>query len=171
MITKKLHRKKNHRELLLRNQVTSLFLYEKIDTSTTKAKITKSLAEKLVNKAKIDDLSHRREVISYLLDKNAVKKLYQVILPRINDRKSGYFKTFRIGRKIGDGSEIMRLQFIDYKPIEKPKDVPTEELEKPTTKAEIKREKRISKLSKDQTRGEVTTIVRKKGERRISGEK
>ncbi len=172
--TKKFHRKKNHREMLFRNLATSLFLYEKIITNKTKARALVSTAEKVINKAKSDRLINTRFVYDYLLDKNAAKKLFRVILPRLKDKTSGYFNRYDVGTFLGDGSPKTIVQFYDYKPVEKPKEIASEEAtepQKPVTKKDLNRAKKLEKLTKDQTRGEVKTIVRKKGERRISNEK
>jgi large subunit ribosomal protein L17 len=171
MILKKLHRKKSNRELLFRNQVTSLLLYEKITTTKTKAKITKALTEKIITKAKTGTLNDKRFVYDYLCDKKAAEKLFKEILPRMSDRKSGYLRNISLDTRLGDGAEVQILQFIDYKPVVKPKAIAEVSEEVEPTKAQVKHEKKIEKLTKDQTKGEVTTIVRKKGERRISNEK
>lgn len=171
MILKKLSRKKSNRELLFRNQVTSLLLYEKIITTKTKAKITKALAENIITKAKSGTLVNKRFVYDYLCDKKAARKLFVEIIPRMADRDSGYLRNISIGERLGDGAEIQVLQFIDYKPIIKPKVAPEVLEEVAPTKAQVKHDKKIEKLTRDQIKGEVKTIVRKKGERRISNEK
>lgn len=169
----KLHRNKNHREMMLRNQVTSLLLYEKITSTKVKVSQVKSMADKIITLAKENTLVSKRKIFSYLLDKNAAKKLYAEILPRVESKNSGYFTTFKVSQRLGDNAEMVVIQLFDYKPIEKPKST-EEEVETESTKLsrlEAKQQKKIEKLSKDQLKGEVKTIVRKKGERRISGEK
>jgi len=171
MILKKLHRKKSNREMLFRNQVTSLILYERITTTKTKAKITKALTENIITKAKSGALVDKRFVYDYLCDKKAARKLFVEILPRMADRNSGYLRNISLDTRLGDGAEVQILEFVDYKPVVKPK-VATEILEEAEpTKAQVKHEKKLEKLTKDQIKGEVKTIVRKKGERRISNEK
>lgn len=172
MITKKLSRKKSNRELLFRNQVTSLLLYERITTTKTKAKIAKTLTEKIITRAKKNTLCDTRYVYDYLCDKKAAQKLFREIIPRFKDLNSGYIRNFSIGSRLGDGAPEQIVEFIDYKPIIKPKDLPEATEEKPVlTKTQIKKDKKMENLTKDQIKGEVKTIVRKKGERRISNEK
>lgn len=157
--------------MLLRNQVTSLLMYERIKTTHPKAKVTKSIAEKIINKAKDGTLESRRFVQGFLLDDLAVKKLYNELIPRLKDRTSGYFRHFLLGNRIGDGAQVVYLENIDYKPIAKPTQIVEPETKKPTTRLERRQAKRAERLIKDQAKGEVTTFVRKKGERRISNEK
>lgn len=171
---KKFHRKKNHRELLLRNLVTSLFLYERITTTKEKAVATVMVAERVISKAKLGSLESTRFVYDYLLDKNAARKLLKVILPRLKEKNSGYFNQYQLGNRLGDGSPSRIVQFFDYKPVIKPKEISAEDqeqIEKPKSKVDQNRAKKLEKLTKDQIKGEVKTIVRKKGERRISNEK
>lgn len=171
MVIKKLHRKKANREMLLRNQVTSVLMYERIKTTLPKAKITKSLAEKIINLAKEGSLEGRRFVRGYLLDDLAVKKLYNELIPRLKERSSGYFRHFLLGNRIGDGARVVYLEIIDYKPVVKPTKDTEPETEKLATRFEKRQAKREERLTKDQVKSDVTTVVRKKGERRISNEK
>lgn len=172
MVTKKLSRKKANREMLLRNQVTSILLYERIKTTLAKAKVTKGIADRIINKAKDGTLGSRRYIHGYLLDDLAVKKLYDELVPRLKDRSSGYFRHYLLGNRIGDGARSVFLEIVDYKPVAKPTQTVAESEEKePTTRLERRQAKKAERLTKDQVKSEVTTIVRKKGERRISNEK
>lgn len=171
MVTRKLHRKKDNREMLIRNQVTSLLLYERIKTTLSKAKVTKSIADKIINKAKDGSIKSRRFVHGFLLDDLAVKKLYNELVPRLKDRSSGYFRHYLLENRLGDGALAVYLEIVDYKPVAKPTQAAEPEVEKPITRFERRKAKKTERLTKDQVKGEVTTIVRKKGERRISNEK
>lgn len=158
--------------MMIRNLVTSLFLYERIQTTDTKAKIVNAIAEKILNRAKKSDLNSKRFVYAYLCDKKAGKKLYEVLLPRVNDKKSGFIHTIKVGNRLGDGAPVSIVQFTDYKPIVKPKETAVDEEVKPeATKKERKIAQKIEKLSQTEKKGNVITEVRKKGERRISNAK
>lgn len=166
----KLHRNRDHRDSLIKNMVTSLIIYEKISSTKQKIDLVKRQADKIISMAKTNNLSKNRRIRSYLKDQNAVNKLLEVIVPRTESKKSGFFKSQRIGNSIGDGSAKVSLYFFDYQPKIKPK-LETTEPVKEISKKESHARRKIEKLSKTQSRGEITTIVRKKGERKISNEK
>ena len=109
---RKLSRKKAPRELMLRNLVTSLVLYENIKTTEAKAKEARTLAEKLVTKAKKKDLAAIKYLNKYLLDVNAIKKINEVLVPRYEKRTSGYTRILRLTRRAGDGAKMVQLEFI-----------------------------------------------------------
>lgn len=97
---------------MLRNLSTSLILYEKIFTTKAKAKETKNKVEKLLSVAKSNNLSARRAVLAYLLDQNATKKIFEVLVPRYAKRKTGFIESFHFKARIGDGSCMMLLRLI-----------------------------------------------------------
>lgn len=106
----KLSRKKDHRNHLVRNLVTSLILYESIKTTKAKAKETQKRFEKLFFKAKNNSLINRRYCRGYLYDKNAYMKLYDVLIPRYKSIKSGISTLRKYGYRDGDGSDMALLE-------------------------------------------------------------
>ncbi len=109
---RKFGRKKDHRELMLANLVTSLVLYENIKTTKAKAKETSSMLDKVITLAKSGTLANRRYLISYLTDKNAVKKLYENIVIRFKKRNSGFCKIYKLGHRVGDGAPMVIIRLI-----------------------------------------------------------
>lgn len=112
---RKLSRKKSFRESMMRNLATSLLLYEKVDTTDAKAKDLKKVIERIIIKAKKGNLTNTRHVYGQLFDKNASKKLLEEIVPRYKKRNSGFVTLSRIGRRIGDNSNITRVELIEKK--------------------------------------------------------
>lgn len=112
MLAKKLGRKKAYRKSMLRNACTSLILYEKIKTTEAKSKIVKALVDKYIGLAKKNNLISYREMIAFFLDKNAVKKINEQLLPRYQTRKTGFVKSYKIKPRIGDGSKMVLLELI-----------------------------------------------------------
>lgn len=128
-----LSRKIAYRKSTLRNLATSLILYERMTTTTAKAKETKSMVEKLINSARKRDLIARRRLMAFLFDKNAVKKVLEDLLPRYKNIPTGFIRSYKIGPRLGDGAEMSILQLVEgEKPKVKEKDA---EKEKPTQKA------------------------------------
>ena len=87
---KKLGRPTAHRNLMLRNLVTSFLREGKITTTEMRAKETRRIAEKMITLAKRGDLHARRQVLSYVLDEDVVRKLFDEIAPNYKDRNGGY---------------------------------------------------------------------------------
>ncbi len=110
--TKKLDRKKEAREMMLRNLAASLLMYEKITTTKAKAKVVRSLAEKIISEAKKGDLSSRRKIISLLPQKLAVKKAMEVLGKRYKDRNGGYTRITKTGHRQGDGAEMAIIELV-----------------------------------------------------------
>src|SRR5262249_27849525 len=110
---KQLSRTMEHRKALLRNLVTALFQYERIHTSVAKAKEARRLAERLITRAKRNDLHARRHVARFVYRETVTKKLFDTIAPWYTERPGGYTRIVRIGkRRPGDNSEVAFLELI-----------------------------------------------------------
>lgn len=107
-----LGRKIGPRKALLKNLLRSLILYEKIKTTEIKAKEIKPLMEKIVTRAKIDNLHNRREIMKTIPTNNAVKKLFEFIGPKYKDRKGGYLRIVKLKERKGDGASMAVIEFV-----------------------------------------------------------
>jgi len=107
-----LDRKKAPREALLRNLATQIILYEKITTTEAKAKALKPIVEKLITKSKVDNLANRRMLISYLPIKSSVKKAFEVLGPRYQERPGGYLRITKLENRLGDGAKMVQIEFV-----------------------------------------------------------
>ncbi|OGD67990.1 50S ribosomal protein L17 [Candidatus Berkelbacteria bacterium RIFCSPHIGHO2_12_FULL_36_9] len=110
---RKLGRKSDHRLSLYKNLVTSIILYERIQTTLPKAKSVRGLVEKVINLGKKGDLNSRRKLLGFLTDKNAVKKIFEVIALRYKEKNSGYIRIYRLGKRVGDGADKVILELIN----------------------------------------------------------
>ncbi len=113
---RKLGRTTAHRDMMMRNLVTSLLLYEKIITTAAKAKELRSVAEKMVTLAKRDDLQARRQAAEVLNDEKALKKLFDSIGGRYRDRSGGYTRITKLDYRMGDGAPLAAIEFIGAEP-------------------------------------------------------
>jgi large subunit ribosomal protein L17 len=91
---------------------TSLFLHGRIETTETKAKRLRPLAERLVTFAKRGDLASRRRVLAQLLDKTAVHKLFTEVAPLVADRPGGYTRITKLGFRKGDNAPIAVIELV-----------------------------------------------------------
>jgi large subunit ribosomal protein L17 len=131
-----LSRKKDYRKSTFRNMATSLILFERITTTTAKAKELKPIVEHLINSARPGDLTGRRKLLAYLFDENAVKKTIDELIPRYANTPTGFIRTYKVGIRKGDGADQMI--------VELQKDNSKEET-KVSTKIELKDENANSK--------------------------
>lgn len=129
-----LGRNANHRKALLRNLVTALFDHLKIETTAAKAKEARKLAEKVITLGKKGDLAARRLALSHIPNKDAVRKLFVEIAPKI-ERTSGYLRVVKTRFRPGDSSDMAILEFVDYDMLKGGSAAPkTEAEEKPKKK-------------------------------------
>ena len=107
-----LGRKTGPRKLLLRNLATSIILYEKVKTTSAKARAVRPLVERLITKSKNDSVHVRRQLAQKLLHKNAVKKAVEVLGPRYKERQGGYTRTIKLGARKGDSAEMVQFELV-----------------------------------------------------------
>ena len=107
-----LGRKKESREMMLRNLTASVLIYEKIKTTKAKAKAVKPLVDKAITLAKKGDLTARRSLIAKLPQKMAIKKAMEVLGDRYKKRKGGYTRIVKLGNRQGDGAEMAQIELV-----------------------------------------------------------
>ncbi len=112
---RKLRRTTSHRLAMFSNQLQSLMTHERIETTLTKAKELRPLAERLITTAKTDGVVARRKVARWIPDRSTVKKMFESLAPRFVDRPGGYTRILRLGSRKGDAAEAAILEFVDFK--------------------------------------------------------
>ena len=115
-----------HERLMLANLATALFTHGRIQTTETRAKRLRPLAERLVTFAKRGDLHARRRVMTIIRDKTAVHKLFTEIAPQVDKREGGYTRVIKTGFRKGDNASMAVIELVLEPVNPKPK----------TTKAE-----------------------------------
>ena len=109
---RKLGRDSSARKALFRSILTSFFKHERIETTEAKAKEISGLAEQLITLAKRGDLSARRQAIADLADEEVVRKLFDEIAAKYNDRQGGYTRILKIGPRRGDAAPMVILELV-----------------------------------------------------------
>lgn len=112
MAYRKLGRNTGHRGAMLRNIVTSLLKHERIETTAARAKELNAIAEKMITLGKQGDLAAKRQAMSYLLDEDVVKKLFDTIAPKYADRQGGYTRIMKVGNRRGDAAELVLIELV-----------------------------------------------------------
>lgn len=110
---RKLNRTASHRKAMFANMAASLIKHEQIATTLPKAKDLRPIVEKLVTLAKRGDLHARRQAMSKLRDLGMVKKLFETIGPRYQERAGGYTRVLKAGFRYGDSAPLAVIEFVD----------------------------------------------------------
>jgi large subunit ribosomal protein L17 len=110
---RKLGRTTAHRKAMFRNQLASLVENERIRTTLPKAKELRPIAEKIVTQGKKDTLHARRQVNRWLPRRDLVKKVFDEIAPRFEERPGGYLRIVKLGPRQGDGAEMALVEFVE----------------------------------------------------------
>ena len=110
--TRKLGRTTSHRTAMLRALVTFLLENGKIETTDTRAKEVRSLTEKMITIAKVDNLHNRRLVLAFVTKEDVVSKLFNEIAPKYAERNGGYCRITKIGPRRGDAAEMSIIELI-----------------------------------------------------------
>lgn len=119
---------------LLRGLVRSLVMYEHIETTEARAKEAQPMAEKLFTLAKQNSVHARREarkmlppphppkgmlqahgkagkeIRAALIQQDPVKRLFDVVVPKLADKNSGYTRMTKIGFRKGDAASMVKLE-------------------------------------------------------------
>ncbi len=111
--SRKLGRTSDHRKAMLRAMVTYLLENGKIETTVTRAKEVRSMAEKMITIAKKNDLHSKRLVLSYVTKEDVVKKLFDEIGPKYAERNGGYTRILKTGPRRGDAAEMAIIELVD----------------------------------------------------------
>lgn len=110
--TRKLGRPTDHRTAMLRAMVTYLLENGKIETTVTRAKEVRPLAEKMITLGKKNTLAAKRQAFAFITKEAVVKKTFDEIAPKYADRNGGYTRIIRIGPRRGDGAEMAIIELI-----------------------------------------------------------
>src|SRR5574344_2154849 len=138
-----------HRRAMSRNMVTSLFRFERITTTKSKALEVRKDAEKLITRAKIDTVHNRRIAAKYIQDDKILGKLFTDIGSRMKDRNGGYTRVLKIGFRQGDAADMVILELVDYKLDTSEKPAKKDEKAKDAKDVKAEKEVKASKTSKD----------------------
>lgn len=148
-MNKNLSRKADHRRLMVRNILTSLVLYEKVDTTKAKSKVLKSQFDRIIARSKKADLAVRRNLEGIILDKSAVKKVIEELIPRYADRESGFTRSYHLKNRLGDNSQMVRIELVDKKVFVAKEEEKTEKVEDKNEKIDTMKAKGVDVVIKE----------------------
>src|ERR671927_792186 len=110
---RKLGRTTAHRQAMFANMAAALIKHEQITTTLPKAKDLRPIVEKLVTLGKRGDLHARRQALSAMRDIAMVRKLFDVLGPRYQERSGGYTRVIKAGFRYGDSAPVAVIEFVD----------------------------------------------------------
>ena len=110
--TRKLGRTSDHRIAMLRGMVTYLFENGRVETTETRAKEVRSMAEKYITLAKDNSLHSKRQALAFITKEEVVNKLYNEIAPKYADVNGGYCRITKTGPRRGDAAEMAIIELI-----------------------------------------------------------
>ena len=110
--TRKLGRASDHRKAMLRDMVTYLLEKGSIETTVTRAKEVRSMAEKMITLGKENTLHNKRQALAYITKEDVVKKLFDEISPKYKDVNGGYCRIIKTGPRRGDAAEMAIIELV-----------------------------------------------------------
>ena len=110
--TRKLGRTSAHRSAMLRGMVTYLLEKGSIETTVTRAKEVRAMAEKMITLGKEDTLHNKRQALAYITKEDVVKKLFDEISPKYKDVNGGYCRIIKTGPRRGDAAEMCIIELV-----------------------------------------------------------
>ncbi|MGN0463196.1 MAG: 50S ribosomal protein L17 [Acutalibacteraceae bacterium] len=110
--TRKLGRTSDHRKAMLRGMVTYLLENGKIETTVTRAKEVRAMAEKMITLGKQGTLHARRQALAYVTKEDVVTKLFAEIAPKYKEVNGGYCRIIKTGPRRGDAAEMCVIELV-----------------------------------------------------------
>ena len=111
--TRKLGRPTAHRISMLRGRVTLLLENGQVETTLTRAKEVRAVAEKMITLGKTNTLASRRAALAYITKEDVVTKLFAEIAPKYETRNGGYTQIYKLGPRRGDAAEMAIIKLVD----------------------------------------------------------
>ena len=110
--TRKLGKTTDQRMAMLRQQVTDLLEKGRMETTITRAKEVRPLAEKMITLGKKNTLASRRAALAFITKEDVVTKVFSEIAPKYAERNGGYTRIMRLGARRGDAAEMAIIELV-----------------------------------------------------------
>ncbi len=171
---RRLGRNTSHRKALMRNMATSLLDHERIETTEAKAKELRRYAEKMITLGKRGDLHARRQALSFIRKRKVVEKVFDEYAERFKDRKGGYTRIMKLGRRTGDNARMAIIELIpeekekkkgkekEKKKAPAAKPVKAAKADKEKAKESVEKKEKVKKEAKKEVKKETKKEEKKK---------
>lgn len=114
---RKLGRTSAHRKSTMRALSIALIKHHRIVTTLAKAKELRRYVEPVITRAKVDSNNNRSILFSFLHNKEAIKELFDTVIPVVGERPGGYTRVVRVGNRPGDGAEMAIIELVDFNDV------------------------------------------------------
>ena len=111
--TRKLGKTTDQRMAMLRQQVTDLLDNGRMETTITRAKEIKPLAEKMITLGKKGDLAAYRQAMAFITREDVCKKTFKELAPAYAERNGGYTRIVKLGQRLTDSALVAMIEIID----------------------------------------------------------
>lgn len=143
---------KDATEATIRKLAINFINNGRIKTTLAKAKNLKSFIDRLVFKAKEKKESTKNVLLRHLGEEKVINKLFNIVAPKFDDRSSGFVRVIKLGRRLGDGAEIGKVEWV--KPVIEIKNSGRQT----SSKLKIKNGKQKTKVSEEKRHGKSNNI-------------
>lgn len=151
----------SHRDMIIRSQVIELIRAEKIKTTPNKARILKSVFDRLVTTSKKGSISSKNAINSFFAsNKRAIERFNNIVSEKLSDRNSGYTRIIKTLPRKGDGAEQVYIMLVNAE-IKEKKSRLKSIMDRKNKKDELKAKQKQSK--------KMIASAKKKQEKVISG--
>ena len=111
--TRKFGLERKVRKALIRSLLRALVIHGRIETTLPRAKEIRPHVEKLVTLAKEDTVSHRRLVMSRIMNQDIeTGKLFSEYAPKYKSVTGGYTRILKLPTRLSDGAELAIIEFV-----------------------------------------------------------
>jgi len=136
---RRLGRGPSHQKAMFRSLAVALITHEHIETTDARAKELRRVADRLVTLGKKNTLHARRQAYKFLNNHQVVKKLFDEIAPRFQNRPGGYTRLVKSRIRFADQAPMTFVRFVGEElPVEKKSETPTPETTEATVEAQVK---------------------------------
>lgn len=142
---RRLSRDTNERKALFRSLAIALVTHGHLNTTEAKAKAVRPWIEKLVTRAKVNDLTSHRVLLEDLPSVAIVEKMLTAVGPTFAGRPGGYTRIVRLGPRTGDNAPMVRLEFVEEIKAVKPKKEPAKRAARPIARKAAPRKRTPAK--------------------------
>ena len=113
MAYRKLGRDSKHRRSMLANLTIDVIMNGSIETTETRAKEVRRCVEKMTTYGKNGSLVSRRKALAFLMNNtDAVKKVFEELAPKYQDRNGGYTRILKLDERKGDDALVVTLELV-----------------------------------------------------------
>ena len=114
MAYRKLGRTNKHRRSMLANLTKELIMNERIETTETRAKEVRKFVDKMITYGKDGSLVARRKALAFLHNDNTVvKKIFDDLAKRYENRNGGYTRILKLTERRGDDALMVILELAE----------------------------------------------------------